>query len=77
MTELRKFLATQNDSICLKEKGPAMKFEGEINVGAKGGNVSIRYLVEKYIPSEIIQFRFLKLNGFNGIHKFELIEVTP
>lgn len=77
VTELLKSLATENDKIWPKEKWPAMKFEDGIKVGAKGGHGSIRYLVEKCIPSEIIQFRFLKPNGFKGIHKFEIIELSP
>ena len=31
-----------------------------------------RYSVEIYRPSELIQFRFSKPDGFNGIHKFEI-----
>lgn len=49
-----------------------MKFKDRIKVGANGGHGPIRYSVEKYNPSEIIQFRFLKPDGFNGIHKYEL-----
>lgn len=53
-----------------------MEFQGGIKVGAKGGHGPIRYSVDKYNPSEIIQFRFSKPNGFNGIHKFEINELT-
>ena len=53
-----------------------MKFKGGINIGAKGGHGPIRYSVEKYNPNEIIQFRFSKPIGFNGIHKFEVKELT-
>ncbi|PCI00976.1 MAG: hypothetical protein COB81_07910, partial [Flavobacteriaceae bacterium] len=58
-----------------KEKWPEMKFKNGIQVGAKGGHGPIRYSVEKYNPNEIIQFRFSKPNGFNGVHKFEIKEL--
>ncbi|VAW13661.1 hypothetical protein MNBD_BACTEROID03-124 [hydrothermal vent metagenome] len=43
--------------------------------GSKGGHGPIRYSIEKYIPNEFILFRFIKPTGFNGIHKFEIIEL--
>jgi len=52
-----------------------MKFKDGIQVGAKGGHGPIKYSVEKYNPNKIIQFRFIKPNGFNGIHKFEITEL--
>lgn len=76
MVELLNTLSTENDKIWPKEKWPAMKFKGGIKIGAKGGHGPIRYSVEKYNPNEIIQFRFLKPIGFNGIHKFEVKELT-
>jgi hypothetical protein len=76
ITELIKTLSTENDGIWPKEKWPAMKFKNGIKVGAKGGHGPIRYSVEKYNPNEIIQFRFSKPNGFNGIHKFEINELS-
>lgn len=75
VTELLKTLSTKNDRIWPKEKWPEMKFKNGIQVGAKGGHGPIRYSVEKYNPNEIIQFRFSKPNGFNGIHKFEIKEL--
>ena len=75
VTELLKTLSTENDRIWPKEKWPEMKFKNGIQVGAKGGHGPIRYSVEKYNPNEIIQFRFSKPNGFNGIHKFEVKEL--
>ena len=76
VTELLKTLSTENDRIWPTEKWPEMKFKDGIQVGAKGGHGPIRYSVEKYNPSEIIQFRFSRPNGFNGIHKFEINELT-
>mgnify|MGYP003745620701 FL=1 len=76
VSEILKTLATENDKIWPKEKWPQMKFKDGIKIGAKGGHGPIRYLVEEYNPNEIIQFRFLKPNGFNGIHKFEINELS-
>ncbi|WP_443633473.1 hypothetical protein ABXT64_00705 [Candidatus Marifrigoribacter sp. Uisw_064] len=75
IAELLKTLSTENDRIWPKEKWPEMKFKDGIKVGAKGGHGPIRYSVEKYNPNEIIQFRFSKPKGFNGIHKFEIKEL--
>lgn len=75
VTELLKTLSTENDRIWPKEKWPEMKFKDGIQIGAKGGHGPIRYSVEKYNPNEIIQFRFSKPKGFNGIHKFEIQEL--
>lgn len=76
VSEILKTLATENDKIWPKEKWPPMKFKTGIKIGAKGGHGPIRYSVEKYNPNEIIQFRFSKPNGFNGIHKFEINELS-
>ena len=75
VSEILKTLATENDKVWPKEKWPEMKFKGGIKVGAKGGHGPIRYLVEKYNPNQIIQFKFSKPTGFNGIHKFEIEEL--
>jgi len=50
VVELLNTLSTDNDKIWPKEKWPAMKFKGGINIGAKGGHGPIRYSVEKYNP---------------------------
>ena len=76
VSKILETLASENDKIWPKEKWPPMKFEDGIKVGAKGGHGPIRYSVEKYNPNEIIQFRFSKPNGFNGIHKFEINQLS-
>ena len=76
VAELVKTLSTENDKIWPSEKWPKMRFETGIQVGAEGGHGPIKYTVEKYDPGEIIQFRFSKPRGFNGIHKFEIKELS-
>ncbi|KGL63697.1 hypothetical protein PHEL85_0736 [Polaribacter sp. Hel1_85] len=69
-------LSTENEQIWPKEKWPEMKFKNGIKIGEKGGHGAIRYSVEKYNPNKIIQFKFLKPIGFNGVHKFEINELS-
>jgi len=76
IVELLKTLSSENDKIWPNEKWPKMKFESGIRVGAKGGHGPIRYSVEKYNINKIIQFKFSKPIGFNGIHKFEIQELS-
>lgn len=71
-----KTLATEQDCIWPKENWPALRFKDGLKMGAEGGHGPIRYFVEAYNPDEIIQFRFTKPTGFNGIHKFEIKELT-
>lgn len=76
VSELLGTLSTENDQIWPKEKWPEMKFKEGMQIGAIGGHGPIRYAVEKYDLNSVIQFRFLKPLGFNGIHKFEIRELT-
>ncbi|MDG1697814.1 MAG: hypothetical protein P8H93_02720 [Polaribacter sp.] len=76
LERLLKTLATENDMVWPREQWPAMKFKQGLKVGARGGHGPIRYFVEKNKPNEILQFRFSKPYGFNGIHKFEMNELT-
>ena len=69
-------LSTENDLVWPNEEWPAMKFKEGIKVGAVGGHGPIRYSVENYDPNSVIQFRFLRPLGFNGIHKFEVKELS-
>ena len=71
ITKLLETLATENDKIWPNEKWPAMRFKEGVKIGSKGGHGPIRYSIEKY-SNDLIQFRFSKPYGFNGIHKFEI-----
>lgn len=76
VAEILATLATKNDRIWPTEQWPAMKFKNGLTIGSEGGHGPIRYSIEQYNPSELIQFRFSKPDGFNGIHKFELTALT-
>ena len=68
-------LSTKNDQLWPKEKWPPMIFKKGLTEGAIGGHGPIKYSIIKYIPENLIEFKFLKPNGFLGIHKFEIIEI--
>lgn len=68
-------LSTSNDVIWPREKWPPMRFKEGLKVGANGGHGPIRYSIEKYIPGDLIQFRFTQPAGFDGVHRFEIIEM--
>jgi hypothetical protein len=65
-------LSSKGDMIWPKEKWPPMRFRDGLIVGARGGHGPIKYIIEKYNPGEIIEFKFIKPSGFHGIHRFEL-----
>jgi len=75
VSELLETLSAKNDKIWPYEKWPAMKFRKGLVESADGGHWPIRYLIEKYELKEFIQFKFSKPIGFNGIHKFEILEL--
>lgn len=68
-------LSTPDDAIWPKGKWPPMRFKDGLKVGAKGGHGPIRYSIEKYMPGDLIQFRFSKPSGFDGVHRFEIKEI--
>ncbi len=68
-------LSSKNDKIWPKNHWPRLKFKDGLKVGAKGGHGPIRYTIEIFNPEEKIQFRFDKPQGFNGVHRFEIIEL--
>ena len=77
VSKLLETLSTKDDKVWPKVYWPAMRFKEGLKVGAKGGHGIIRYSIEEYVLGERIVFNFFKPLGFNGIHKFEINEVTP
>lgn len=75
ISNLLNDLATKNDAIWPYEQWPRMKFKDGLVEGAAGGHGFIRYWIEKYNPSQLIQFRFTRPVGFNGIHKLEISQI--
>ncbi|MCD4846750.1 MAG: hypothetical protein K8R76_01005 [Candidatus Aegiribacteria sp.] len=68
-------LSSNNDLLWPKEKWPPMVFKKGLVEGATGGHRPIRYSIKKYVPGNLIEFDFMKPDGFKGIHKFEITEI--
>jgi hypothetical protein len=58
------------------EQWPPMIFKKGLSEGAIGGHGPIKYSILKYIPGDTIEFKFIKPDGFNGIHKFNITELV-
>ena len=69
-------LATKEDKIWPTQHWPSMKLDRGLEQGSKGGHGPIGYVVQKYIPNQLIQFQFLNPKNFVGIHKFEIKALT-
>jgi hypothetical protein len=67
-------LSSASDGLWPKQCWPAMQFDRPLGIGAIGGHGPIGYSVETYTPGKTIQFRFLAPRGFNGWHRFEIID---
>lgn len=67
--------SSKEDKLWPIRKWPKMKFDGELEIGAKGGHGPIRYYVEKYEVGRSITFRFTGPRGFDGTHGFYIDEI--
>jgi hypothetical protein len=65
-------LAGPHDGLWPVGSWPAMRLDGPLAVGARGGHGPIRYTVENYERGRSITFRFTAPAGFNGTHGFEV-----
>lgn len=65
-------LATADDKVWPTKKWPRMKLDKGLQEGSKGGHGPIAYVVEKYIPNQLIQFKFTEPQQFVGMHQFEI-----
>lgn len=69
-------LATADDKVWPNEYWPRIKFRDGLKIGSNGKHGPIHYEIVNYDPSSIITFKFQKPIGFNGIHKFEITELS-
>ena len=65
-------LASKDDKLWPILKWPAMRFNKDLEVGAKGGHGPVRYFIESYEPGKGIRFQFTGPKGFNGYHSFSV-----
>ena len=66
-------LGSRGDLLWPTDSWPRMRFDRELQVGARGGHGPIRYEVIEYDPSRRIVFRFDRPRGFEGTHNFDLL----
>ncbi len=70
-------LASDDDRFWPTEKWPPMIFKQGKVEGAVGGHGPIRYSIQRYEPGNYIEFKFIKPDGFLGVHTFLLSELEP
>lgn len=65
-------LAGEHDRLWPRPRWPALRLDGELAVGARGGHGPIRYAVSDYEPGRRACFRFDR-RIFDGHHWFEVV----
>lgn len=65
-------LASDQDRLWPRNQWPAMRLDRPLAVGAEGGHGPVRYVVERYEPGRLVQFRFTRPAGFDGHHCFSV-----
>lgn len=76
VAELFSTLSSENDMMLATGKWSPMILDNGLSVGSKGGHGGIKYFVTDYQPNKTITFQF-DLKGFDGTHKFEIVEIEP
>lgn len=66
-------LASEKDRLWPRAVWPAMRFDRPLGVGALGGHSQIFYVVEEYLPGQMVKFRFTGPRGFDGWHWLEVL----
>jgi hypothetical protein len=69
-------LSSRDDALWPRQCWPRMAFDRPLGVGAAGGHVAVRYVVEAYEPGHSIRFRFTGPRGFDGHHRLEIVPLT-
>jgi len=72
--ELIDSLSSKKDRLWPNQLWPRMEFDRPLEVGATGGHGPIRYFVEEYVPGQSIKFRFTGPKGFDGYHKYDVLQ---
>jgi len=76
ITELINTLSSPSDKVWPKEKWPKMKLDNGLSPGSKGGHGPIKYFVESHSLGKQVVFKFTRPKGFNGVHKFDINELS-
>lgn len=54
------------------ENWPKMYLDKGLRLGSKGGHIPIKYEVVEIVPNELVRFKFIAPQGFEGYHQFEV-----
>jgi hypothetical protein len=66
-------LSSRADRLWPGHLWPRMRFDRQLGVGARGGHGPIGYVIDEYVESRSIRFRFTRPRGFDGGHGLELV----
>jgi hypothetical protein len=66
-------IASEQDRIWPRTFWPAVRLDRPLGVGAAGGHGPISYIVEEYLPGQMVKFRFTSPRGFDGHHWLEVL----
>ncbi|MCM2576924.1 SRPBCC family protein [Streptomyces meridianus] len=69
-------LAGDDDLLWPAGRWPAMRLDGPLEVGARGGHGPVRYRVIAAVPSRWVRFSFTRPVGFHGFHEFAVFDAT-
>lgn len=75
--ELIDGLSSRADRLWPAHRWPAMRLDGPLGPGAKGGHGPIRYTVETFEPGRSVRFRFTGPLGLVGWHGFDAEPAGP
>lgn len=70
-------LASPGDRLWPRRSWPAMKLDRPLGLGAAGGHGPVRYFVSAFESGRSVTFTFAGPPGFDGFHRFEVIERSP
>lgn len=63
-------LGSRDDLLWPVRQWPAMRLDGPLGIGARGGHGPIGYTVTEYVPGQRVRFDFDRPAGFDGYHEF-------
>ncbi len=70
-------LSGPQDRLWPKDQWPALRLDGPLRPGARGGHGPVRYAVAEHVPGRRVAFRFDDRGltaGLEGGHRFEVLE---
>jgi Polyketide cyclase / dehydrase and lipid transport len=72
VASLLETLASDDDRVWPHDRWVALRLDGPLAPGSRGGHGPIRYEVARVEPGRLVEFRFPRRSGFRGLHRFEI-----